>query len=330
MILSIGSINADFQMRVDATPGGADTLLARDFIRSSGGKAANTAYIGRRYGHVSRLFGRVGDDDLAGQALSPLAAIGVDLAGVGRATGVATAVSMIEVATDGSKHAALALNANDTWDETSLAVLRGNLDEAMQAGAAVLVLDFEIAPRAVSAVLDVYRRRRDNGHRLVLDASPTQRLSGPVLDYALRGADAIAVNEEALATLTGFRGRDMRSMSAAARALRARGVRLACIKRADGGCIAQFDDGANGRVRTLCVPAASVTEVDRTGADDAFAGVLAVALHERLDADEAVILATAASRHAVTVYGSQASYVDRAALAPLVERLRRNAYDLDG
>ncbi|HEY7138431.1 MAG TPA: carbohydrate kinase family protein, partial [Acidimicrobiia bacterium] len=64
-IVSLGSINADFQVRVDALPDGAGTRLARDLLRASGGKAGNVAVIIRRLGGEVRLVGCVGDDDLA-------------------------------------------------------------------------------------------------------------------------------------------------------------------------------------------------------------------------------------------------------------------------
>ena len=51
VILSLGSINADFQMRVPAEIGDIETQLAHDFVRLSGGKAANRAYLARRFGH---------------------------------------------------------------------------------------------------------------------------------------------------------------------------------------------------------------------------------------------------------------------------------------
>src|SRR5205085_11275159 len=41
MLLSLGSINADFQIRIDQPPDTGRTLIGRDFLRFSGGKAAN-------------------------------------------------------------------------------------------------------------------------------------------------------------------------------------------------------------------------------------------------------------------------------------------------
>lgn len=51
VLLSLGSVNADFQVRTDAAPGSAETLAAHDLRRLSGGKAANVALLALRLGH---------------------------------------------------------------------------------------------------------------------------------------------------------------------------------------------------------------------------------------------------------------------------------------
>jgi ribokinase len=56
-ILSLGSINADFELRVERPPEGPGTLLAHDLLRTSGGKAANAAVLARRLGAEARLLG---------------------------------------------------------------------------------------------------------------------------------------------------------------------------------------------------------------------------------------------------------------------------------
>jgi ribokinase len=67
-LLSLGSINADFQVRVDE-PLGHRKTLAQGLCRLSGGKASNTAYLAARFGHRSILLSRRGDDAMANQAL---------------------------------------------------------------------------------------------------------------------------------------------------------------------------------------------------------------------------------------------------------------------
>ncbi|AKT38398.1 PfkB family carbohydrate kinase [Chondromyces crocatus] len=119
-ILSLGSINADFQVRVDEPLESGRTLIASDFSRPGGGKTANVAFLARRLGVPACLLGRVGDDDLCEQALAPLCATEVDLRHVTTARGCPTAVSMIAVSSDGKKSILLATNANDAWDEDAI------------------------------------------------------------------------------------------------------------------------------------------------------------------------------------------------------------------
>lgn len=145
VLLSLGSVNADFQVRVKSAPGTGSTLPGSDFVRLGGGKAANRAVLARRLGHSARLFGRVGDDELREQALMPLRGAGVDVSGVFVAPGQATAVSMIAVLPDSKKSIVLAGNANEVWDDAAL--------EAVLAALAV-------APPSSLLAADLRYRRR--------------------------------------------------------------------------------------------------------------------------------------------------------------------------
>lgn len=60
-------------------------------------------------------------------------------------------------------------------------------------------------------------------------------------------------------------------------------------------------------VQTMRVPAIEVDAVDTTGAGDAFAGALAVALATRLDLRDALVLANCVSGLACRSIGAQSS-----------------------
>ncbi len=157
-LLSLGSINADFQVRVDEPVGSKETQLAHDLCRLSGGKASNTAFIGARFGHRSLLLGRVGDDELAEQALAPLRQAGVDVENVGRAAGRSTGVSMIMVPPDAKKNIVLATNANDCWDDAAIDAMVAAIDNCETP--AYLVLDYEVPARVVNKALEVAARKK--------------------------------------------------------------------------------------------------------------------------------------------------------------------------
>lgn len=61
--------------------------------------------------------------------------------------------------------------------------------------------------------------------------------------------------------------------------------------------------------------------VDQTGAGDAFAGALAVALIEKREALDAARFAVAAAHVSVTRYGAQPSFPDRDELEQMLARI---------
>jgi ribokinase len=289
-LLALGSINADFQMRVPKELGDIETQLAHDFMRLSGGKAANRAFLARQFGHPARLFGRVGDDDLARQPLGPLESQGVDLAGVSVAPRTSTAVSIIVVPPTGKKRIFLASNANACWDEQAATDLEAAILRAEPA--CVLTVDYETTGEITARALGAAARR---GLRVVIDPSPGDRVEAP----ALRQCAAIAPNAEETEALTGVKVTDEASAAHAATELKKRGAPLVCVKLADGGALVGAGD------ELLMISAPKVEAVDTTGAGDAFTAALAIGLFEGRTPREAACLAVAASAMAVTRYGSQ-------------------------
>ncbi|TFY97535.1 ribokinase [Ramlibacter rhizophilus] len=307
VVLSVGSINADFQFRVERRPEISETLVGHDFVRLGGGKAANVALLAARLGRVARLFGHVGDDELAEQALAPLRSEGVDLAGVRRVPGQATGVAMITVPPDGAKGIVLSLNANDAvWNEAD----RETLSHAIAAAPAhsVLVADGEMDADGLQLALS---KARAAGIRTVLDPSPAERID----DRALALADYVVPNPGEAGRLTDVEVEGVDSAIAAGRRLLARGAGAACMKLSDGGCVLVRGEGVT------CIEPLGVEVVDTTGAGDAFAGGLAVGLARGETEADALRLAVAASQCAVTGYGSQPAYPRWDALVALARRL---------
>ncbi|SDR90278.1 ribokinase [Halopseudomonas xinjiangensis] len=314
-LLSLGSINADFQVRIDQAPGSTETLLAHEFRRFAGGKASNTAWLGALFDHESWLLGRVGDDDLAEQALAPLREAGIDVSAVTRAAGQHTGVSMITVPPDAKKHIVLATNANDDWDEeAALAVVKAVEQARLPA---CLVADCEVPAWVVQRAVEAASRR---SIPVVLDPSFPDRVEPNLLGGLL----AITPNES---EAEGLLGRAIDSLDDAAQAaheLRQAGVRIVCLKLSDGGCLLDAGKGA------MHIPAGEAEPVDTTGAGDCFTGVLAIALLEGREPIEAAAWAVAASNAAVTTYGSKPAYPTRDAVAPVVDGLMRKARRVDG
>ncbi|MBD1554655.1 PfkB family carbohydrate kinase [Pseudomonas typographi] len=306
-LLSLGSINADFQVRVAQPPGSQETLLASDFCRLSGGKAANRAYLATLFGHHSVLLGRVGADELADQALGNLRQAGVLLDGVTHAPGHSTAVSMITVPASGKKQIILANNANDAWDGMACDRVRAAIAAAPPQ--AVLALDHEIPAAVVRMAIEAAQQR---SLPVVLDPSFPERLEPGLWPLI----SAVTPNTEEAAHLLGQPVTDSPSAARAAAAFRQRGVPMACVKLADGGCLLACAEGV------YHVPAGGLAARDATGAGDAFTGVFAIALLEGQPASEAALWATAAAHLAVAGYGSQPAYAGREQVLAMAEQLR--------
>ncbi|HZU91934.1 MAG TPA: PfkB family carbohydrate kinase [Stellaceae bacterium] len=315
IVFSLGSINADFEMRVAHPPAPGEMALAADFARFGGGKAANVAFLARRLGVAARLYGRVGDDALRDQALAPLRRAGVDLAGVTTVADAATAVAMIMVPPDGNKSIILASNANDAWAAEDAEPVAAALAAAPPGSA--LVADYEvpspIVERAVAAA-------RERGLIIVIDPSPAARVD---LDR-LAGAAVLTPNPAEAEGLIGIRVDDVAAAAAAADRLCRRGVPALCVKFGAGGCLVA-DASRKWVIRPVPVPV-----VDKTGAGDAFAGALAVALMEGRPLIEAAAFAAAASHLAVTAYGSQPAYPTRDRILDLLPALIANTAALEG
>lgn len=228
VVISLGSINADFQMRIDRSLKGIETLPAHDFTRLGGGKAANRAFLARKLGHAATLIGRVGTDELAEQALAGVRAAGIDLAGVTAAEG-ATAVSVIAVPPEGKKAILLAGNANNSWDEPAIATMTRLIAEAPKRS--ILGVDYEV-PAAVVRSAVAGRA----GFPVVIDPSWPDRVEPAVLARAR----AVTPNAEEAGELTGIKVEDADGAARAAARLAERGVPFVAVKlgswRMAGAC----------------------------------------------------------------------------------------------
>jgi ribokinase len=304
-VVSLGSINADFLVRVPQPPDGPGAVPGDALLRTSGGKAGNVAVLAARVGVPARLLGCVGDDDLAEQALRGPEAARVNLRGVRRRRGL-TGYSSILVPPSGAKTIVLVPNVNDAWAEDAERVA-AEVDAAPDRS--VVVADLEVPVALVLAALQVARER---GLPTVLDPAPPDR----VTDELLALTDHLTPDHTEAQQLTGEDATEPAGAARAAAQLRKRGARAVHVKLPGGGCVTATADDV-----TLVEAPSDVTVVDATGAGDAFAGGLAVALVQGRPAVEAARSAVAASTCAVGIYGSQESYPDAATLAAMLERV---------
>lgn len=295
MIIALGSVNVDIQVRVERWPDPGETLFTRDFMLLGGGKAANVAYFARRVGLPAALIAHVGDDLFGPVALERLAEAEVDLSQTRRVAGAATGVATISVRPDGNKTILMADNANASWNAADA----HDTVEAIASApdGSVLVVDLEIPLFVVEQAAEAARQR---GFRIVLDPSPAERMTAALYPFA----DALTPNRsEAAQLLQGATPGEAREEEITSTLL-ARGARNVLLKL--GAQCLLAGPGPVQRLRSLDADA-----VDTTGAGDAFAAALAIGFLEGRDIREAALLALAGSSLAIEAYGSQPSYPDR-------------------
>jgi ribokinase len=306
-ILSLGSLNLDFEMRVERWPDPGESLPTRDFVAAGGGKAANVAFCARKLGVPSVLLARMGEDIFGRMALQPLEQAGVDVRYVRCSAGEASGVALIAVQPDGEKTILLAANANAHWSAQDVIAVEAAVQEA--AAGSVLVADLEVPAHVVRTIA---RACRERGFKVILDPSPARAMEPDL--YAL--CDCITPNPGEAAALVGFAVRTPQDGLRASKVLRERGSATVLTKLPDGGCVL-YESSAAQWLR-----APQVEPGDKTGAGDAFAGALAVGILSQCTPEEAARMAVAAATVAVTRYGTQASYPDRAELERLMHLVR--------
>jgi ribokinase len=284
LITVIGSINLDLIAVVDRLPGAGETVPGDSFKTAPGGKGANQALAAARAGGQVRMFGAVGKDPFAQEALACLQAGKVDLGGVREAAAV-TGTALILVDTKGENMIAVVPGANAT-------VLPGDLAKARLAKGEIVLLQHEIPLATVEAALDAAAAA---GAVSVLNTAPFRAEAASLLGKA----DYVVANEtefDLYGETLGLSGRDR---PARMRDFVQRSGRTIVVTLGSEGVLAASPDGE------LAVPAMKITPVDTVGAGDTFCGYLGAGLAAGLPLEQALRRAAVAGSLACLKPGAQ-------------------------
>lgn len=291
----VGALNLDRVLTVDALPDEGATIVASREDLVPGGKAANQAAAAAALGASVAIVGMVGDDSDGALCREALASSGVELAflgsGIGR-TGTAT----IAVDERGRNFIVLVAGANA---ELSEELARSGVEALVRPGGVVLA-SLEVPLPAVEAAAHAARRC---SARFVLDPAPALELPASLLELC----DVLVPNEGEVSKL----GYSVRGLLEA-------GAGAVVVTLGERGVELVLAGGASEHV-----PAFAVDVVDTTGAGDAFAAALAVALVEQLPLLDACQLAVAAGSLATTGFGARGKLAARPELDALIAGLAR-------
>jgi len=274
-------------------PRPGETILGSDLRCVAGGKGANRAVTAARLGAETTLIGRVGQDAFGPKLLDNLRREGVETRHIGMDDETATGAAFIALSPDGQNSILSVGGAN-------LNCAPKYVDEAASLihHADICLVQFAVPLESVERFVDLAVERQVP---VLMDPTPAMGR----LPRNWNQASILTPNETEAEYVVGYEIADHASAAKAAGEIHAKGVRTAIVKRGPDGCI--VCDGEACRL----VKGYAVEVVDTTGAGDAFAGGLGVALAEGLPTDQALAFANACGAIACTKFGAQPSLPHR-------------------
>ena len=278
----IGSINLDIVASGAALPRAGETVTGATLAYHPGGKGANQALAARRLGANVALFGCVGMDPAADQALSLLRAADIDLKGVSLSRSLPTGVALIGVSNSGENQIIVAPGANNAVKPQDLGDLNTQQFDATICQLEIPISTVEAIAKSVMGFF-------------AINLAPAQAVPRAILERA----DLIIVNE----TEAAFYGDELLDLPGL----------LVVTLGAAGASMYQ------GEQQTTWAHSPKVIPVDTTGAGDTFVSALVVALVEGQSRQDAMNFACAAGAAATLMAGAQPSLPDRDAIRALLE-----------
>ncbi|MDR1236981.1 MAG: ribokinase [Propionibacteriaceae bacterium] len=280
----VASFMMDYISYVTRCPSPGETVVAKDFRITVGGKGFNQAVAAQRFGAAVTALGCLGSDTLGDQFLAQLKNEGIDIRGLVFTEKAITGVGLPVVDALGQNAIVIAPGANRHLTADQIERHAGLITEAE-----VLLLQLEIP---IAAGVAAARLGKEAGSTVILNPAPAESIA----EYTGL-VDVLIPNEIEAAMLS-----DAPDPTAQA-------ADLANTVGATTVIVTLGDQGAlvldRGRVRFY--PAIPAIAIDTTGAGDCFCGVLAAGLALGESIDRAVHQAIAAAAIAVGRPGAAAA-----------------------
>lgn len=300
-VVVVGGAGTDYLAHGADLPSADHAVQGDRFLETPGGKGLNAAVAAARLGARVALVACIGTDEGGDRLLALLAAEEVDIRWIRRNGSAPTGVTLIHVAEDGRKQTLGVPGANARLSRADIEAAAPVITRA-----ATLVVQLE---PPMASVGHAVRLARSSGARVILDPAPPV----PLPDELLAQVEVVKPNAGEARALTGVRVEDRASARRAAESLLGRGVGATAVEAGDGTLLS-WRDGEHW------LPRLSVRTVDTTGAGDAFAAGLAVALAEGRSLLEAGRFANAVAALATTRLGAAPAMPRRAEVLALLHQ----------
>ncbi len=292
-VVCLGVLVADvFLPTLTRLPQAGELVATEDFLVQTGGCAANTAVDLARLGVKASVVGRVGDDVFGNFVRSDLGRRGVDVAGIGKASGLGTSKTVILTVSGEDRRYVHTVGANAAVRAEDLDQVSVNAGDVLYIGGYLVLPGLE--PAALAARLAAARH---HGARTVLDVVvPAGDGSGlGRLEPVLPHVDFFLPNEDEGRALSG-----QEQASEQAEFFRRAGAGTVVITRGRHGAVMAAGE------RTTSLPAPRVEVVEASGAGDAFAAGFIYGLIENWPLERSFAFACVVGASACTALGCSA------------------------
>ena len=285
-IVVMGAMNVDVLMASERLPRMGETLRAKAWLTTLGGKGLNQAVCAARLGAEVCMIGKTGKDYDGGNLFHFLRQNEVNTEGVFSTAKADSGHAYIHVQADGESSIVIHDGANNhlTCEEINS---KAHLFE--NAGFCLMQTEMRQELVAHAAQLAV-----EHGCRVILKPSAVEALEPGLL----KNIHILLPNEQEMKLICPVEG----THEEMARYFLNRGVNTVIITLGGKGGYYQTETSAG------YFPAARFTPVDTTGAADVFSATLAVYLSQRYDLESAVQYATVAAGYSTTHYGAAPSF----------------------
>jgi ribokinase len=259
----IGSLNADYRVRVGRIPTAGETVLGSEIIAAAGGKGANQAVAASRCGAATAIIGAIGDDHDGALVRRTITEESVDARSVRIIPGAQTGRALITVDAQGENTIVVSPGANslltpEDVDAGLLGIGTGDL----------VLLQLETPEPLVRYAA---RTAAEAGGVVILNAAPVPTSLHGLFEHV----DLLVVNEhelESIANLLRGKGNTAASREDSMTLVAAASdTTVVCTAGGDGAYVT--DDGRINHVKAF-----PVSVVDTTAAGDTFIGYLAASL----------------------------------------------------